>query len=219
MSSFRSWRLKASGSYTGSRLSAQIKENHMQENDVVTGIFADHQTAETAVKKLAVDGFDMKTLSVVGKAYSSNETVIGLYHVDDKIKFWGARGAFWSNLWALFSYKVFLLTPETGPIVALGYLAAVAVSNIEGAAETDAAELLKTALCNIGITTDFATQYEADIKADNFIVMFHGDTNEAVRAREIMGTASPARLDMHTDVKSIIPLMPSASTRTHNARQ
>ncbi len=34
--------------------------------------------------------------------------------------------------------------------------------------------------------------YEADLKADNFLVMAHGTTTEMTRAREILADANPA---------------------------
>jgi hypothetical protein len=72
-----------------------LKENHMEAADAVIAVFADHQAAETAVKKLTAAGFQMKDLSVVGKGYHSEEKVVGFYNMGDRIKLWGARGAFY----------------------------------------------------------------------------------------------------------------------------
>jgi len=60
----------------------------------VVAVFPDHTAAEEAVKRLTDAGFDMKTLSVVGKGYHTDEKVVGFYNTGDRIKFWGARGAF-----------------------------------------------------------------------------------------------------------------------------
>ena len=46
-----------------------LKEDQMEKTDTVIAVFADHQAAESAVKKLAASGFEMKNLSVVGKGY------------------------------------------------------------------------------------------------------------------------------------------------------
>ena len=40
--------------------------------DSVIAVFADHNAAETAVKKLTTAGFEMKNLSVVGKGYHTD---------------------------------------------------------------------------------------------------------------------------------------------------
>lgn len=59
------------------------------EANSVIAVFADHNAAETAVKKLTAAGFEMKNLSVVGKGYHTDEKVVGFYNVGDRVKFWG----------------------------------------------------------------------------------------------------------------------------------
>ena len=66
----------------------------MKNSGTVIAVFQDHHAAESAVKKLAEAGFEMKNLSVVGKGYHTEENVVGFYNVGDRIKFWGRRGAF-----------------------------------------------------------------------------------------------------------------------------
>src|ERR1700733_5392147 len=105
----------------------------METTDTVIAIFADHQAAEAAVKKLSAAGFEMKNLSVVGKGYHTEETVVGFYNVGDRIKFWGRRGAFWGGLWGLFFGGVFLTIPILGHVLLLGYLASAMISAVEGA--------------------------------------------------------------------------------------
>ena len=51
----------------------------MEKIDTVIGVFADHTAAETAVKKLTSAGFEMKSLSIVGKGYHTDEKVVGFY--------------------------------------------------------------------------------------------------------------------------------------------
>jgi hypothetical protein len=43
------------------------------------------------------------------------------------------------------------------------------------------------------------------VKADNFLVMARGPTQEIARAKTILGTLNPARLDVHTGVKAAVP--------------
>jgi hypothetical protein len=75
--------------------SAVIK---MTDINSVVAVFADHASAEAAVRKLADAGIDMKHLSVVGKGYHTDEKVIGFYNTGDRVKFWGRNGAFWGTL-------------------------------------------------------------------------------------------------------------------------
>jgi hypothetical protein len=104
----------------------------METADTVIGVFADHNAAETAVKKLTAAGFEMKNLSV-GKGYHTDEKVVGFYNVGDRVKFWGKLGAFWGGLWGLFFGGLFMAIPVVGHVIVLGYLAAMAVSAVESA--------------------------------------------------------------------------------------
>ena len=83
----------------------------MEKSDTVIAVFADHNAAEAAVKKLTAAGFEMKNLSVVGKGYQTDEKVVGFYNAGDRIKFWGTRGAFWGGLWGMFFGGLFMTIP------------------------------------------------------------------------------------------------------------
>ena len=85
------------------------------------------KSAETAVKKLAGAGIDIKHLSVVGKGYHIDEKVVGFYNTGDRVKFWGKAGAFWGGLWGWLG-GLFLTIPVVGHVIVIGYLAAIVVS-------------------------------------------------------------------------------------------
>jgi hypothetical protein len=169
----------------------------MISNETVVAVFADHAAAETAVKKLASAGFDMKNLSVVGKGYHTDEKVTGFYNTGDRIKFWGTRGAAWGGLWGLFFGGLFLTIPVVGHVVVLGYLAAAAISAVEGAVVVGGLSAVGAALYGMGIPKDSVIQYETDLKADSFLVMAHGLPADIARAKDLLETEHPSRLDMH----------------------
>ena len=171
--------------------------------DTVVAVFADHSGAEAAVKKLAQAGFAMKTLSVIGKGYHTEEKVVGFYNVGDRVKFWGKRGAFWGGLWGVFFGGLFMTVPVVGHVVVLGYLAALAFSAVESAVVVGGLSALGAALYSIGVPKDSVIQYEAAIKADDFLVMAHGPADEVARAKDILSTVNPTRLDVHAGMKGI----------------
>jgi hypothetical protein len=173
----------------------------MAQDGTAIAVFADHQGAEAAVKKLAEAGIDMKHLSVVGKGYHTDEKVVGFYNAGDRIKFWGKRGAFWGGLWGWLFGGLFLTIPGTGPVVVLGYLTAAAISAIEGAAVVGGMSALGAALFSIGISKDSVIQYEADVKAEKFLVMAHGPAEEMARAKTTLATFNPSRLDQYEGAK------------------
>jgi hypothetical protein len=184
-----------------------LKENQMEKTtaDSVIAVFADHNAAETAVKKLSAAGFEMKNLSVVGKGYHSDEKVVGFYNAGDRVKFWGKRGAFWGGLWGLFFGGLFLTIPVVGHVVVLGYLATIAIAGIENAVIVGGMSAIGAALYSIGIPKDSVIQYETALKADSFLVMAHGTAEEMARAKAILGKTNPLRIDVHAGAKAAEP--------------
>jgi hypothetical protein len=186
-----------------------LKVDQMEKTDSVIAVFADHQAAETAVKRLVAEGFDMKVLSVVGKGYHSEEKVTGFYNMGDRIKFWGSRGAFWGGLWGLFFGGLFLTIPVVGHVVVLGYLAAMVIAGVENAALVGGLSVLGAALYGMGIPKDSVLKYESAVKADSFLVTAHGTAEEMVRAKEILGTVNPSSVDVHAGTNAAEPVVPA----------
>ncbi len=176
----------------------------MDNTETVIAVFADHPAAEAAIKKLTAAGFDMKQLSIVGKGYHTDEKVVGFYNSGDRIKFWGTRGAFWGGFWGLFLGGLFITVPVVGQVVVLGYLATIAIAAIENAVIVGGVSALAAALYSIGIPKDSVIQYETALNTDNFLVMAHGPAADIARAKTILDTVNPTRLDVH-DVARIEP--------------
>ena len=177
----------------------------MENTDTVVAVFADHPAAEAAIKKLTGAGFDMKNLSVVGKGYHTDEKVVGFYNAGDRIKFWGTRGAFWGGFWGLFLGGLFVTVPVVGQVVVLGYLAAIAIAAIENAVIVGGLSALAAALYSIGIPKDSVIQYETALKADSFLVMAHGSAADIARAKTILGSVNPSRIDVHAGTEAAPP--------------
>lgn len=190
----------------------------MEKIDSVVAVFTDHHAAETAIKKLAQDGFEMKNLSVIGKGYHTEEKVIGFYNAGDRVKFWGLRGAFWGGLWGLFFGGLFMTIPVIGNVVMLGFLASVVIAAVDNAVVVGAFSALGAAIYSIGIPKDSVIQYEEAVKADGFLVMAHGTVNEVTRAKEILGTAKPSHVNLHLCEKSLTPFAHLLHAARYRAR-
>jgi len=174
----------------------------MEIVDSVVAVFADHNAAEAAVKKLAASGFDMKNLSLVGKGYHTDEKVVGFYTAGDRVKFWGSRGAFWGGFWGLFFGALFMSVPFVGHVVVLGYLATVAIAGIENAAIVGGLSALGAALYSAGIPKDSVIKYETAVKEDSFLVMARGAPEEVARAKALLGAINPSGLDVYAGAKA-----------------
>lgn len=169
----------------------------MTNKDSTIGIFIDHKSAEEAIKKLVVGGFEMKHLSIVGKGFHTEEKVIGFYNAGERIVFWGNRGAFWGGLWGLFFGGVFLTLPIIGHVIILGSLAAAVVSAVEGALVVGGFSALGAALYSFGVQRNTVLEYEAALKADGFLVLAHGTKLDMKKARDILSRLNPLQLETH----------------------
>jgi hypothetical protein len=169
----------------------------MTQSSSVIAVFADHATAEAAIKKLAGAGITMGNLSIVGKGYHTDEKVMGFYNMGDRIKFWGKNGAFWGGLWGWLTGSVFITVPVLGPVVVLGYLATIVVAAIEGAVVVGGLSALGAALYSSGIPKDSVLAYETALKADEFLILARGPVAEVERAKTILATFKPGRIDLH----------------------
>ncbi|MGO9543582.1 MAG: general stress protein [Rhodomicrobium sp.] len=178
----------------------------MEDVNTAVAVFEDHNTAETAVKKLAEAGLEIKNLSIVGQGYHTDEKVTGFYNAGDRIKFWGTRGAFWGGFWGLLLGGVFMMTPIGGSVVVLGYLGAIVIAGLENAILVGGISAIAAALYSIGIPKNSVLEYEAALKADKFLVMAHGTSEEVARAKSILSTVSPSSLDVHKGVTAVAPI-------------
>jgi hypothetical protein len=149
-------------------------------------VFDTHVEAEAAIRALSRSGFDMKKLSLVGKGYHSEEHPVGFYTAGDRIRSWGATGAFWGAVWSLlFGPAVFFL-PGFGLIAMAGPLVSVLVGALEGAVVLGGASALGAALTRIGVPKDQVIRYETAVKAEKYVLMLHGNADDVAKARSVL---------------------------------
>jgi hypothetical protein len=187
----------------------------MTKNDAIVAVFTNHRGAEAAIRKLSESGLDIKHFSVVGKGYHTEETVVGFYNTGDRVRFWGKNGAIWGGLWGLFFGGILMTVPIIGSVMVLGHLAAMVFAVVEGAVVIGGLSALGAAMYGLGIPKNSVIQYEEALKADGFLLVAHGPAEEMTRAKTILETMAPSRLDLHQDVKDM-PALP-ADHSAHNA--
>jgi hypothetical protein len=92
---------------------------------------------------------------------------------------------------------MFLVIPVVGHVVLLGYIAAAALSAVEGPVVVGGLGVIGAALSSIGVPKDSILRYETAIKADGFLVMARGSNEEMARAKDVMGTSRPSHIDTY----------------------
>src|SRR5580692_5731 len=165
----------------------------MQNPNAVVAIYESHRDAEAAVKELQTAGFDMKKLSIVGKDYRSEEQVVGYYNTGDRVKYWGASGAFWGGFWGLLFGSAFFIIPGIGPVLMAGPLVAAVVGALESAAVVGGLSALGAGLYSLGIPKDSIINYETSLRADKFLLVAHGTPEELARAKNILTSTAVAQ--------------------------
>ena len=160
------------------------------ENSVVA-IYKSHDGADAAVKELQRGGIDMKSLSVVGKGYHTDEEVVGYYNTGDRMKYWGKMGAFWGGFWGLLFGSALFMIPGLGPILAAGPVVAWIVAGLEGAVVVGGLGALGAGLYSIGIPKDSIVKYETALKTDKFLLIVHGTAAEVAKAKDIFERTGP----------------------------
>jgi len=157
--------------------------------DPVISVTPSHASAEATVKALARAGFDMRKLSVIGKGYLAEERPVGFYSTGDRISTWGGIGGFWGAIWGLLAPALFYI-PQVGLVAAGGPIGLAIVGALEGAVIVSGASALAAALVGLGLPRDAAIRYDAEIRANRFLVIVHGQLADVARARGIVDAMS-----------------------------
>jgi hypothetical protein len=163
----------------------------------VVAIYNTHTDAEQAVAKLSANSFDIKKISIIGKDYHTEEKVVGYYTAGDRMKSWGGMGAFWGGIWGLLFGAGFFLIPGIGPVLVAGPFLAALIGALESAVVVGGLSAVAAGLVSLGIPKDSAVKYEAEIKADKFVMVVHGTPEELERAKTILAETSPTSIEQH----------------------
>ncbi len=166
--------------------------------DIAVALFDRHSQAENAVKAMQRAGFDMKKISIIGKDYQTEEHVIGFLNAGDRAKIFGKYGAFWGGLMGLLFGSALVFVPILGHIVILGPLAAMLFGGLQGAVVVGGVSALAGALMSIGIPKDSVLRYESALKANKFILMVHGTSQEISRAQEVLKSSGMSSFAQHS---------------------
>src|SRR5580704_19582306 len=169
----------------------------MTDASSIIAVYSSHTDAEEAVAKLGAASFDIKKVSIIGKDYHTEENVVGYYTTGDRMKSWGGIGAFWGGIWGLLVGAGFFLIPGVGPVLVAGPFLAALIGALESAAVVGGVSALAAGLVSMGIPKDSAIKYEAEIKANKFVLAVHGTGEELERAHAILATTSPISVEAH----------------------
>jgi uncharacterized membrane protein len=164
-------------------------------------VFTDHDDAEAAIRALNESGFDMKKLSIVGRDYHTEEHAVGFYNTGESVRYWGKAGVFWGTVFGILFAPAFFWIPGIGPVLTGGLIGSVLMGTIEGAAVGAAiggsTSALAAALSGLGVPDHSVIRYEAEVKANKFLLIASGTPAEVERARALLAEKAPGSIDVH----------------------
>ncbi len=155
----------------------------MSENSrrAVLALFPEQEQAREVVDRLVARDLPMDRVSLLGPANASGDDPLGVYYsnVGERMKGWGAHGAFWGGLWGLLSGAAgMFLIPGVGPVLAAGPLVEALVGAGAGAglvggalAVGAAADQLFVAMHRIGVPEESIHYLVDKIRQGHFLVM------------------------------------------------
>lgn len=149
-------------------------------------VFANHAEADKAIALLGTAGFDIKKLSLVGKGYHTEEHPVGFYSTGDKVKTWGATGAFWGGIWGLLLAPAVFFLPGIGLVAMAGPLVAALVGGLEGAALVGGLSAPGAALTRLGVPKNQVLKFEKALQVDQYLLLVHGTEQDQEQARAIL---------------------------------
>jgi len=161
----------------------------------IIAVYDKQADAEAGVLDLQRAGFDLKRVSILGKE-DAGEQVIGHYSTGGRMKYLGARGAFWNDLWKMLPGAACFNIPEVGHILMAGPMTVWAVSAMQ---ESDVEEpsAVGAGLFSLTIPKASVRRYESAIKAHKLLLIAHGSPQELLSSREVLRTSHPDEMDLH----------------------
>ena len=168
--------------------SSATTDNVQTTLDAVVAVYTTEEGLAGAVKHLEREHYDMSSISVLGKGMSEQRHVIGFDTPEKRT----ARWAKWGGLWG-WVFGALLFVPGVGHVAIGGYLLFVLMTTGVGAA----GGALGGALSSVGIPKEGIPVYEADLRANRFLVIAHGTPEHVETARTLLDQTNHHRLDHH----------------------
>jgi len=163
------------------------------DDRAVIGVFADLDSAQAAVERLAAAGFPIDHISVLGKDLQSETRLNGYVTTGDIAGPSAATGAWVGGLFGLLAGSALLFVPGAGPLIVLGPLAAAAVGAVQGALVAGGVG----AILGHFVAKQHIPKYEQLVKAGNYLVGVHGDEADVARAQHLLTDAGSRDVQRH----------------------
>jgi len=169
----------------------------VSKNNLLVAIYNTHTEAEAAIKKMQSLGLDMRRLSLLGKDYRTEDTVVGCYRSRDRTRYWENLNAFGGGAWDILSGVAFFYIPEMGPFLVGGPLASSIIGSLEGAVAVRGLSAIGSGLYITGVPKDSISRYERVMKAGKYLVVVQGTEEDMSEAKAVARTTGASEFDLY----------------------
>jgi hypothetical protein len=154
----------------------------MSENKVLLAVCVGRAQANRAIAELRRLGFDEKQISAFGKAYVSEEEVVGVYKAGKRLVARGGAANFWERLWDTLGDGGLFLVPGIGPVVVAGSFTYMLANTIDDVGTIGGLSALGRAIYSLGIPRDNILRYEMEIRANECALVAQGSPELVAQA-------------------------------------
>ncbi len=169
----------------------------------IVAVYETQMQAELGVVGLQHAGFDLRKLSVLGREHEFRDHAIGYYNTGGRMKFSGARGAFWNNIWKFLPGAGHFVIPGIGRVLIAGPLTVWIVAAVRNPATDDLTEV-GAALYAINIPKANILRYESEIKMHKLLLVAYGSTEEVLRAKDVLHGSRPEETNIHFAEEAVL---------------
>lgn len=149
-------------------------------------VYTAPDAVEQALGELQTVGCDLQQVSVIAKEYHNKKHTVGMYRIDEQLRFLGQQDTFWSDLWRWLPGSAFFWEPDFGPLAVAGPIVNMMVHGLDGVEIGAGLSLPGTALFIVGVPRGSINEYEEAIRAERFLLLFHGERQDVERAYGVL---------------------------------
>ncbi len=153
--------------------------------------------AQDALQSLRASGVDDGQVSLVGKDDADDRQIHGYHTTGEVMRFWGTQGALWGSLMGVLAGVGLIFIPGIGPLLIGGPMLSMLVGGVEGGTALAGVEALFAGVSHLAFTKDSLVLYESQLKAGKWLLVVHGDTESALRAKTVLDDAKASHVAVH----------------------
>ena len=162
----------------------------------VVAVYETQAEAEAGVRDLQQSGFALRKLSILGKEHEAGNHVIGYYDLRGHMRYWGARAAFWNDLWKVLTGAGYFRDPDIGGVLVGGPLTEWVIAALKNPV-TNGLSTVGAGLHALSIPIVSILRYEAAVKMHKLLLIAHGSSREMLETKDVLHGSRPKEINVH----------------------